>query len=78
MGGKTWSKDEELVFWKELIPHSPKRLGEDRVRNEEKPWEWVAEEMERRLGNKARRDYTHLGVCESLRSQDVRPRSKTK
>ncbi len=66
MGGKVWSKDEETVFWKELIPHSPKRLGEDRVRNKERSWYWVANQMTIIMGTKARREYTHLGVCEYL------------
>ncbi|KAK4236912.1 hypothetical protein C8A03DRAFT_35184 [Achaetomium macrosporum] len=36
MGGKIWSKEEENIFWKELLSHSPKRLGDDFRKNKEK------------------------------------------
>jgi hypothetical protein len=64
MGGKVWSKEEETVFWEQLIPHSPKRLGDDIENNEEKSWEWIAEEMKEAMGDDARRNYTYLSVCE--------------
>jgi len=67
MGGRIWSKQEEVIFWKKLIPHSPKRLGKD-LENEEKSWEWVAQEMTERMGKNARREYTALGVCKSTDS----------
>lgn len=63
MGGRTWSLEEEQIFWIKLIPHSPKRLGHD-LKNEEKSWNWVAKQMEDTMGDKARREYTPLGVCE--------------
>lgn len=66
MGGKVWSAEEEEVFWKQLIPHSPKRLGKDLEENEEKSWHWVAEQMDRIMGDRGRRTYTHLCVCEYL------------
>lgn len=63
MGGRTWSHEEEQVFWVQLIPHSSKRLDGDLV-NEEQTWNWVAQEMTKRMGVRARRKYTHLSVCE--------------
>lgn len=63
MGGKTWSREEELIYWKELIPHSPKRLGKDIGLNKEREWTWVAKQMKLRAGEDARRGYTHLCVC---------------
>jgi hypothetical protein len=63
MGGKTWSHEEDQIFWLKLIPHSPKRLGHD-LKNKEKPWGWVAQQMKDTMGDKARRDYTELCVCE--------------
>ncbi|EGS17176.1 uncharacterized protein CTHT_0064910 [Thermochaetoides thermophila DSM 1495] len=56
MGGRIWSKQEEVIFWKKLIPHSPKRLGKD-LENEEKSWEWVAQEMTERMGKNARLEH---------------------
>ncbi|KAK3299392.1 uncharacterized protein B0H64DRAFT_99265 [Chaetomium fimeti] len=64
MGGKTWSRKEELVYWLELIPHSPKRLGHDLAANEEKAWNWVAQRMTKSMGSSARRKYTPLCVFE--------------
>ncbi|KAL2266468.1 hypothetical protein VTJ83DRAFT_5820 [Remersonia thermophila] len=63
MGGKTWSRHEEVVFWRQLIPHTAKRLGDDR-NNEERDWNWVAEQMQAIMGDTARRQYTHLCVSE--------------
>ncbi|KAK3308735.1 uncharacterized protein B0T15DRAFT_551047 [Chaetomium strumarium] len=63
MGGKIWSVEEEQIFWKDLIPHSPKRLDEDFHNNKEKPWAWVAAEMSKRV-TVPRRKYTGLGVYE--------------
>lgn len=65
MGGKIWSKEEEDLYWNELIPHSPKRLGDD-LDNEEQPWTWVAKQMRERMGKDARRKYTHLCVCKCI------------
>lgn len=62
MGGKVWSKEEEDIFWLQLIPHSPKRLGAD-LDNDEQSWEWVARQMADIMGDGARRKYTHLCVC---------------
>ncbi|KAK4137528.1 hypothetical protein BT67DRAFT_371107 [Trichocladium antarcticum] len=64
MGGKLWSKDEEEVFWLQLIPHSPKRIGDDRVKNKEHSWYWFADQMIQIMGHNARREYTPLCVFE--------------
>ena len=64
MGGKTWSLEEEKLFWIQMIPQSCKRLGEDIEKNEERPWEWIAQEMQMRMGPNARRKYTYLCICE--------------
>ncbi|KAL2179046.1 uncharacterized protein P884DRAFT_276130 [Thermothelomyces heterothallicus CBS 202.75] len=64
MGGKVWSREEEEYFWLRLIPHSPKRLGDDIFFNEEKDWGWVGEMMTQYMGNRARRKYTQLCVFE--------------
>lgn len=64
MGGKTWSREEEEYYWLQLVPHSPKRLGEDIRKNEEKDWHWVGQMMTQYMGDKARREYTYLCVCE--------------
>lgn len=63
MGGKIWSREEEEYFWLHLIPHSPKRLGDDLYINEEKDWTWVGEMMTTYMGARARRKYTQLCVC---------------
>ncbi|KAL2197495.1 hypothetical protein P885DRAFT_68622 [Corynascus similis CBS 632.67] len=64
MGGKTWSREEEEYYWLQLVPHSPKRLGEDIRKNEEKDWHWVGQMMTQYMGDKARREYTYLCVFE--------------
>jgi hypothetical protein len=64
MGGKIWSKEEERIFWY-LIRFSPKRLGAD-LENPEKSYAWVGDQMHARMGDGARRKYTHLCVCEYL------------
>ncbi|KAL2139302.1 hypothetical protein VTI28DRAFT_5416 [Corynascus sepedonium] len=62
MGGKTWSREEEEYYWLQLVPHSPKRLGEDIRKNEEKDWHWIGQMMTQYMGDKARREYTYLCV----------------
>lgn len=64
MGGKVWSKEEEQVFWTHMMVQSPKRLAADQERFSEKSWEQIAQEMTEIMGDKARRKYTSLGVCE--------------
>ncbi|KAK3403106.1 hypothetical protein B0T20DRAFT_17236 [Sordaria brevicollis] len=64
MGGKQWSKQEELVFWKEVVPRSPKRVGVHR-QNREHSWKECATWMQRRMGPKeSRRTYTELCLFE--------------
>ncbi|KAK3327260.1 hypothetical protein B0T19DRAFT_157745 [Cercophora scortea] len=63
MGGRVWSAQEEEMFWKKIIPHSPKRLGVSRS-NPEKTWVELAEEMTRLMGDDARREYTPLSLFE--------------
>ncbi|KAH6637033.1 hypothetical protein F5144DRAFT_204432 [Chaetomium tenue] len=64
MGGKTWSREEELLYWEKLIPNSPKRLGRDIKGREEKSWGWIAQGMTKGMGVNARRKYTPLCVFE--------------
>ncbi|KAK3901845.1 hypothetical protein C8A05DRAFT_34452, partial [Staphylotrichum tortipilum] len=63
MGGKVWSREEEEFFWTKMVPHSPKRLGDD-LQNEEQTWDWICEQMTHGMGDKARRTYTYLCVFE--------------
>ncbi|KAK4147253.1 uncharacterized protein C8A04DRAFT_25058 [Dichotomopilus funicola] len=63
MGGRIWSRAEERIFWLQLVPHSPRRLGAD-LQNEEQSWEWVAKQMTAKMGDNARRKYTGLGAFE--------------
>lgn len=67
MGGKQWAKEEELVFWKFVVPKSPKRVGGDR-QNREMSWKDCAAWMQRRMAKvykEPRRTYTELCLCES-------------
>ncbi|KAI1123291.1 hypothetical protein F5Y10DRAFT_270223 [Nemania abortiva] len=57
MGGKVWSISEEQYFWRVAVSQSPKRLGFD-VAKPEKSWVELAVEMQVRLGDNARRQYT--------------------
>ncbi|KAJ9148323.1 hypothetical protein NKR23_g5169 [Pleurostoma richardsiae] len=63
MGGKVWSRDEERVFWLEVIPRSPKRIGVDKARPKEE-WDDLAVWMRLRMGEKALREYTGLMLFE--------------
>ena len=65
MGGKYWSQEEEDYFWRVAIASSPKRIGVDRARPE-KPWPDLAEDMQRALGEGARRQYTGLMLCKPI------------
>ncbi len=65
MGGKTWSAEEEEVFWIKMMPHSPKRIGDDIENNKEQSWDLIAQKMQTIMGPDARRKYTYLSVCES-------------
>ncbi|KAK0739547.1 hypothetical protein B0T21DRAFT_409892 [Apiosordaria backusii] len=69
-GGKAWTRREEYIFWKKLVPESKKRLGDDIENNKEREWGWVAREMQRRMkeylkpGEPDRRNYTGLAMFE--------------
>ncbi|KAK3378496.1 hypothetical protein B0H63DRAFT_249026 [Podospora didyma] len=70
MGGKVWSRDEEVVFWKQIVTQSPKRAGLDRL-NAEKSWSSLATMMTRIMNankknpkEELRRNYTALGLFE--------------
>lgn len=61
MGGKTWSREEELFFWRSIVPISPKaavQVG--------KPvdWDQCASMMQKHFGEAARRRYTKLMLFE--------------
>ncbi|KAI0009604.1 hypothetical protein F4779DRAFT_640416 [Xylariaceae sp. FL0662B] len=57
MGGKVWSDREEKHFWRVAVAQSAKRAGVDRAKSE-KSWDQLAKEMQRALGDQARRDYS--------------------
>ena len=61
MGGKTWSREEEVYFWTHVIPNSPARVNT--ILRPEKEWDVLADEMTGAMGSKARRVYTKLGLC---------------
>ena len=61
MGGKTWSRLEEKCFWRTIIPQSPKAVNEA---NRAKDWQELAELMQEQMGDKPRRKYTRLMLCE--------------
>lgn len=60
MGGKTWSREEELYFWRTIVPTSPKAAVTLRKAVD---WEQSAVIMQRHFGRKARRNYTKLMLC---------------
>ncbi|GJN75470.1 hypothetical protein PLICBS_009569 [Purpureocillium lilacinum] len=61
MGGKTWSREEELYFWRTVVPLSPKAAA-----NPPAPAEWsqLAANMQEHFGQNARRRYTSLMLYE--------------
>ncbi|KAK1687911.1 hypothetical protein BDP55DRAFT_72099 [Colletotrichum godetiae] len=60
MPGKAWSKEEERVYWRFVIPQSAKRVdGGPAV-----PWDQLAVYMQKRMGANAKREYTHLSLLE--------------
>lgn len=63
MVGKTWSQDEERFFWHVIIPRSPKSVNPaGRISD----WEECAKIMRQEMGEKPRRNYTKLMLCECL------------
>jgi len=63
MGGKVWSAEEEKYFWGTIMKNSPKRLGRNRTLRDEWPWNECAKRMHAHFGERARRNYTGLGLC---------------
>ncbi|RDA92375.1 hypothetical protein CP533_4427 [Ophiocordyceps camponoti-saundersi (nom. inval.)] len=64
MGGKTWSRDEEVYFWRSVVPVSPKAVIETGLRY---TWAECATRMKHyfeRLGQRPRRQYTKLMLFE--------------
>lgn len=60
MGGKTWSLQEETLFWRVVVPRSPKAVrAADRVND----WETCVSIMQRGMGQEARRVYTPVMLC---------------
>ncbi|KOS19577.1 hypothetical protein ESCO_000662 [Escovopsis weberi] len=57
MGGKTWSIDEEHLFWHVIVPRSPKAVD---PASRALSWEACAHEMQQLMGDEARRRYTKL------------------
>ncbi|KAI0599132.1 hypothetical protein F4775DRAFT_591582 [Biscogniauxia sp. FL1348] len=57
MVGKIWSDREEKYFWRTAVGYSPKRAGIDRAKPE-KSWDMLAKDMQRAMGDNARREYT--------------------
>ncbi|RCI17127.1 hypothetical protein L249_2109 [Ophiocordyceps polyrhachis-furcata BCC 54312] len=64
MGGKTWSRDEELLFWRIIVPVSPKAAVDTGLRH---TWAECATKMKLHfegLGKRPRRKYTKLMLFE--------------
>lgn len=61
MGGKTWSTEEERLFWKEIIPQSPAAVKQSERRE---TWDNCARIMQREMGELRRRVYTRTMLCE--------------
>ncbi|VUC22695.1 unnamed protein product [Clonostachys rosea] len=61
MGGKTWNKEEELFFWRTIIPQSPQAANmSDRL----KSWDQCAAIMQEMMGRSKRRIYTKTMLYE--------------
>ncbi|CAH0017697.1 unnamed protein product [Clonostachys rhizophaga] len=61
MGGKTWNKAEELIFWRTIIPQSPQAANmSDRL----KSWNQCAAIMQEMMGRPKRRIYTKTMLYE--------------
>ncbi len=68
MGGRVWTAQEEKVFWKQIIPNSPKKHeGLDKILGDEsKSWKELADDMQVIMGDPAVRKYTGLMLCKFL------------
>ncbi|OHF02851.1 hypothetical protein CORC01_01952 [Colletotrichum orchidophilum] len=60
MPGKVWSKEEERVYWRVIVPNSQKRVDGGIPMT----WEELAPIMQTTMGLYAKRKYTHLGLLE--------------
>ncbi|KAJ6438361.1 Chitinase 1 [Purpureocillium lavendulum] len=76
MGGKTWSREEELYFWRTIVPMSPKAAVESASPVE---WSQLAVDMQQHFGTDARRTYTSLMLYEhyfqNITTRHFSPRS---
>ncbi|PNY26460.1 Uncharacterized protein TCAP_03585 [Tolypocladium capitatum] len=61
MGGKTWSREEELYFWRVIVPLSPKAAAPT---GKPLDWEQLAANMQTHFVKNARRRYTNLMLYE--------------
>lgn len=61
MGGKTWRREEETLFWTVLIPLSPEGLEEGKQNTYS--WQKCADEMRARLGHLEYRNYNKQLLC---------------
>lgn len=60
MGGKTWSVQEEQVFWEIIVPQSPHPADPNA---QTRSWAECAVLMGEIMGDGARRSYTGTGLC---------------
>ncbi|KAJ4136181.1 hypothetical protein NW768_003789 [Fusarium equiseti] len=74
MGGKTWSKEEERLFWEVIVPRSPVAAYPDPKNSLN--WAQLAEWMNELAGDKRRREYTHTMLYEHY-YQNNRPGHKS-
>ncbi|KAI0443588.1 hypothetical protein F4803DRAFT_574315 [Xylaria telfairii] len=63
MGGKIWSAAEERYFWRVAVRQSTKRVGIDLAKRG-KSWDRLAADMQRAMGDSARRQYTGVMLFE--------------
>lgn len=66
MGGKPWSPAEEAFYWTQVVPFSKKRVGPDKINNNERSWKELATMMQEKMGDEALRDYTHISLSKTL------------
>lgn len=66
MGGKTWSKEEERMFWGVIVPQSRAAAYPNPKPDDDVKWVQLAQLMQELAGDKARRIYTDTMLCKSL------------
>ncbi|GKT98980.1 hypothetical protein FLAG1_02127 [Fusarium langsethiae] len=74
MGGKTWSMDEERLFWEVIVPQSAAAAYPDE--NDSLSWEQLADQMNKLSGANARRVYTGTMLYEH-HYQNIKPGHKS-